>query len=78
MITVDELISHLEGVEYVDISADEDGFALHLEAWDGSGVAIPIDGDTYQSLQQQFMEIDGQAKHCEKCSVDEARRSDND
>ena len=46
---------NLEGIEEIQIGYAEDGIKLYLNRHDGSGVMIPIDQETHESLEDTFM-----------------------
>lgn len=54
----EEEIFELEGVKQLQVGLAEDGPRLYVERHDGSGVAIPISMDQYESLERTFMLTD--------------------
>lgn len=51
----EEKVFELEGVKQLQVGLAEDGPKLYLDRHDGSGVAIPISMDQYESLERTFM-----------------------
>lgn len=52
----DELVQQVLHVDSVSVSiGDEDGYKLYLQKPDGSGVVIPIDEESYQSIEKDFI-----------------------
>jgi len=58
---MDEIIYDIIGMnghifpKKVQIGQGEEGYKLYIEREDGEGIAIPIDQETFESIEKTFM-----------------------